>query len=232
MNRSFSGKYNPSGGRGLVRDLQGLRFSHWQVIGRNYDCKKDRAMWLCRCDCGSTSSVAGYALTKGRSKSCGCVQPKSMTTHGQSRELLYRIWRGIKCRCLNPNDKNYHHYGGRGITICERWRNSYALFVEDMGQRPSPNHSIDRIDNSKGYCKENCRWASMKQQQRNRRTNRIITYNGKSASLVEWSEIIGLSYACLQSRLKLGWTEERVITTPRLREPRRLRKPENANIEQ
>lgn len=139
-------------------------------------------------------------------------------THGEAsasrRTPEYRAWYHIKDRCLNPRNKMYAYYGGRGITVCDRWF-KFNNFLEDIGRRPSKSHSIDRIDNNKGYYKENCRWATRGQQAFNRRSNRIITAFGSSKPLTVWARETGLHYVCIQFRLKRGWTPEQALGVPK-----------------
>jgi hypothetical protein len=136
---------------------------------------------------------------------------------GQAPE--YRIWTLMKDRCLNPSSGSFARYGGRGITICERWRESYAAFLADMGRRPGPGFSIDRIDNAGPYAPENCQWATMIQQARNTRRNKMLTLNGVTRCLAEWAELLSMDPTVLNHRLRLGWSVERALTTP-LRPPR------------
>lgn len=118
-------------------------------------------------------------------------------------------------RCTNPNDKRYKNYGGRGITVCKRWRNSFEKFLEDMGEPPTKEHSIDRINNNGNYCKSNCRWVTRKEQNRNKRNNRLITYKGKTQCLIEWAEEYNINYDTLWCRIyKYGWPIEKALTTP------------------
>lgn len=133
----------------------------------------------CRCDCGTVKFVTIYALRKGHTQSCGCLQADKTSTasrtHGLSKTRIYRIWSCIITRCTNPNAINYERYGGRGITVCDRWR-KFENFLEDMGE-PSPGLTIDRLDNDKGYSKENCAWRTPTEQARNRRPRRSKAKN-------------------------------------------------------
>jgi|SRR5699024_2311953 len=155
-------------------DLTGQKFGRWQVIrrGENQD---NRVAWYCKCDCGNTGTVDTRRLVKGRSKSCGCLAREVNTKHGhnttEGSSSEYNSWHQMKQRCLNPNDKRYHDYGGRGIKVCERWMD-FNNFLEDMGKKPSPNHSIDRIDNNGDYEPSNCKWSDDYEQQRNIRAHK------------------------------------------------------------
>jgi hypothetical protein len=159
-----------------VSNLTGKRFGRWVVISKDITPRR-YAHWICHCDCGVKKSVSAYNLTRGGSASCGCLRiflsgRNTKITHGCASEgkrtTEYKIWNQIKSRCAKPNSDKWKDYGGRGITVCERWK-VFESFLADMGLRPSPKHSIDRIDNDKGYSHENCRWASKTVQRINSR---------------------------------------------------------------
>jgi hypothetical protein len=131
-----------------------------------------------------------------------------------AKTAIYRVWNNMRNRCLNPHNRGFWKYGARGVTVAERWA-SFENFLADMGERPSPKHSIDRIDNSRGYEPGNCRWLDMRGQQNNRTNNRRVTYLGETFTLAEWAQRTGLSNSTLQNRLDLlGWPIERALTTP------------------
>jgi hypothetical protein len=140
------------------------------------------------------------------------------TTHGEARPSTrtaeYRTWSHIITRCHCPTSDVYHRYGGRGIYVCDRWLHSYEAFLEDMGRKPTPLHTIERIDNDGPYCKENCRWATNKEQAQNKRTTLWITFNGETKRMTEWIAIIGLKRPTVQKRMRMGWSIERTFTTP------------------
>lgn len=177
---------------------------------------------LCKCECGDVREYIAADITRGHSKSCGCLQRdvvrKAMTTHGASVGYKctpeYKIWCSAKSRCTNPSDSRYRDYGGRGLKMCDAWTESFASFYSDMGARPSKMHSLDRINNELGYGPENCRWATTVDQANNTRSNRIIELDGKSHTLSEWSRITGMSRGLISARIANGWTVREAIATP------------------
>ena len=177
------------------KDLTGEVFGRLTVV--KYDRTENwRPVWECICQCGKTVFVVSGSLSSGDSKSCGCLQlelaAKKATKHGFGSNKNGRItpeyscWNNIKARCYNKNNEKYPIYGGRGIKVCDRWLNSFDSFFSDMGFRPSPKHSIDRINVDGDYEPSNCRWATAKEQQNNRTNNRIICFNGESLNLYQW----------------------------------------------
>jgi hypothetical protein len=136
------------------------------------------------------------------------------TTHGGSQSPEYRIWAGIKTRCLNRNDKGFANYGGRGISICARWRVSFAAFLVDVGNRPFPGAQIERVDNDGDYEPGNVRWDTARAQANNRRSNRLLSWNGKTMTVAQWADLLSIGSTTLLMRLKRGWDVARVLGTP------------------
>lgn len=215
---------NPTG-RPKV-DISGKRFGRLVVL---HPCgsKGHSALWLCLCDCGMHTEVPGPQLRSGNTKSCGCYKKDVQEIHGEHRSPEYKVWSAMIDRTTNPNHEYFHHYGGRGIAVCDRWKTSLALFIEDMGRRPSKGYSLDRIDNNGHYEPENCRWANWKEQQRNRRNNRYLTYNGETRCMSDWAEHLGIGKSVLHARLRKGWNVEKVLTTPVAKRTRREKKQES-----
>lgn len=203
-------------------DLAGLTFNRLTVIQR---APKGRKGWLCRCVCGTEKIVVGRHLQTGSTKSCGCWATERMaqrnTTHGLTDTPEWRIWHGIKTRCFNAADHNFPNYGGRGITMCEEWRRFLDRFLADMGQRPSAQHSIDRIDTNGPYAPGNCRWATTSEQQNNRRSNIRVTVDGQSFTLAQAARHHGISPQALHYRLKQGWSLLKALTTEKRKLTRR-----------
>jgi hypothetical protein len=194
-------------------DLAGQRFGKWLVGEQAGKTEHGHILWNVTCECGNTSVVQAGHLRNETSKACRSC---SKTTHGLIDTVEYETWARIVQRCTNTKCEDYVKWGGRGITICDEWRQSFAKFASDMGLRPSDQHSIDRIDNDGPYCKDNCRWATKSQQSRNRNDRVPITAGGETKLLCEWSEITGMSIATLWARLDRGWSEEDTVRTPLL----------------
>jgi hypothetical protein len=142
------------------------------------------------------------------------VPEHGKTTHGRTYDPIYEIWCGMIKRCYNRKHKDWRLYGGKGIRVCARWRHTFAAFLADMGERPSPKHSIDRRDGTKGYSPENCRWATAKEQANNTAANRRLTYNGVTRTLSQWADVVGIDMQLLSARNRAGWSVERVLTKP------------------
>jgi hypothetical protein len=186
------------------------KYGRWVTLGEPFNKLNSKGNYVayqtCRCVCGQVRDVLQDNLIYGRSRSCGCFNRdgKHRITHGKSNSPEYMAWRSCRERCNNPNIPGYRNYGGRGITICDRWLNSFENFYADMGPRPSPKHSLDRIDNDGNYEPGNCRWATTKQQSRNRRNNIIVTYDGDDMCLRDFANLVGKNPNLLTKRVKKG----------------------------
>jgi hypothetical protein len=207
-----------------MNNLEGKRFGRLIVVSRTDDQisknGKHRVRWLCKCDCGSTVKVISDSLLQGSTKSCGCFRKESSSkrnsTHHDSESRLYNVWCAVKSRCYNPNSTFYEYYGGRGISICDEWRNSYEAFKQwalENGYVSGAGLSIDRIDFNGNYEPSNCRWVDRFIQAGNRRSCRIYTYNNETHNIADWAKETGIPYKRLHSRLYFGWDIERALTT-------------------
>ncbi len=203
-----------------TNELQGHRFGRLTVISRAENNKHRSAMWNCRCDCGATGVFKGRNLWIGKTKSCGCWlrEPENRyRKHGCSPRKgpssEWMAWKAMRQRCSNANHPQFRNYGGRGITVCQRW-SEFANFIQDMGRKPSEGLSIERIDNNKGYSKENCIWATRRAQNRNRRNNLILTHSGRSQTLTDWANECGLKFNTLYFRVLRGWPMEKALVPP------------------
>lgn len=201
-----------------VIDLVGQSYGRLTVLEKGSK-SGTQYKWLCQCSCGSQPfEVHGNSLRQGVTQSCGCLRreraAEANTKHGlyNAYAATYHIWASMIHRCTNPNSKNYKDYGARGITVCDRWL-SFENFLADIGDRPE-RLTLERIDNSSGYEPDNCRWATRTEQQRNTRRNRMITWGGKTQCIAAWAEELGLPRTTMMTRLRCGWSVERIFTTP------------------
>lgn len=155
-------------------DITGQVFGRLTVVCRNGSDKHKKALWLCKCECGEERSIATGSLKSGNTTSCGCLHKedasKRFKKHGYTGSKIYAVWKAMINRCRNPNDKDYHHYGGRGIHVCESWL-TFENFLNDMGE-PIGKFELDRIDNSSGYSKSNCKWSTRSEQMKNTRRSK------------------------------------------------------------
>lgn len=203
--------------RRIKYDLSGQRFGQLVAVERIQTPKGWR--WRCICDCGADHLVMVGHLRSGHLKSCGGpAHPPHNLRHGHCRPgritSEFRSYQKMLSRCGNPNDPKYPRYGGRGIAVCARWQERFENFFADMGSKPSPAHSIERKDNDGHYEPDNCVWATSQEQARNRSTARLLTYNGETKALWEWSEIKGIHPESVSSRIKLGWSVEDALDKP------------------
>jgi hypothetical protein len=191
--------------------MTGMRFGKLTVIRQAGSNKFRKVCWECKCDCGNTKVVCGAELRNGKVKSCGCSK-KSLLNKSELR--IHRIWYGIVDRCTNKNNHAYEKYGGRGIQVCDEWKQFEPFLEWANGSGYDNNLTIDRIDNMGGYCPTNCRWVTMREQANNRRGNTLLSYNGETHTLSEWSEIYNLGENVITERLKIGWSVVDAITKP------------------
>lgn len=206
-----------------IQDISGKTYNRWSVIGFSRTFK-NHSYWVCRCDCGIIRVVERYQITSGRSKSCGCLRNELYGTHNKKHNLSYNAayfcWHGMISRCYNEQDPSFERYGGRGITVCDRWHfgktGRYALecFIEDMGERPSPEHTLDRIDNKGNYEPKNVRWATKEQQANNRSCVNLIAYDGKEMSIAQWAKFLNINSHLIRDRMRRGWDFSSAINIP------------------
>ena len=196
-----------------VKDMTGKRFGRLVVLEKVAPqigpTGRKRTAYRCKCDCGNVVVVLRENVVSGRTGSCGCYKHERgvevNTRHGETRTRLHNLWLSMKARCQNPNNKSYHNYGGRGVTVCDEWSNSYESFRDwALANGYADNLSIDRLNNDMGYSPDNCRWVTFHQQQNNRRNNRVIEFTGKSMTLAEWAREIGVSHKTLHQRFRYG----------------------------
>lgn len=204
--------------------LEGQRFGMLTVLKFSHiDPKNKGSYWLCRCDCGTEKVLSGHNLRAGLVTDCGCTWRSRVTTHNSTRTRLYKAWANMKARCYNPNNNRYHRYGGRGITVCDEWKNDFEAFQQwALSNGYRDDLTIERINNNKGYSPKNCRWATHKEQGNNKSTNTIITYMGETHTLAEWAEKLGIDYHTLLSRYHYKkWSIKDTLMTP-VRDSERL----------
>lgn len=172
--------------------------------------------WRCRCDCGVETVVRGAYLRSGATRSCGCIRSESTRAralvHGGVGRPEYGVWLGLRRRCLSPADPGFKNYGGRGITVAPEW-SSFARFFADMGPRPTDRHTIERLENDGPYAPWNCAWRTRREQANNMRRNHRLSCGGDNLSIAEWARRTGMRPATISSRLHLGWSVERTLST-------------------
>ena len=205
-------------------NLTGKRFGRLIVI-KSVHIKGIVKKWLCICDCGKEALVRGHDLVSGNTSSCGCLHREQLiqnnkinkTTHGLTHTRLYRIWGGMRRRCYETSNKDYCRYGKRGITVSKEWMHDFQSFYDwAMLNGYEDNLTIDRINNEGNYKASNCKWATVKEQNNNRSTNHLITYNGKTLNIKQWADEIGINRVSLSHRInKPGWSIERALTEPK-----------------
>jgi hypothetical protein len=209
-----------SGGR---KDISGQRFGRLVAMSRIETLGP--SIWSCICDCGTSKVARAQHLLRGSTKSCGCLakemlsaRGRSQATHGASRRRAvtpeFKVWISMRSRCLHKKATGYKDYGGRGITICPAWLDSFTTFLSDMGPRPSSAYSIERINHNGNYEPSNCKWATKEEQAVNRRDNRLLTFQGRTMIAAQWAREMGLPINRIFARLRLGWSVEKALTAP------------------
>jgi hypothetical protein len=199
-------------------DITGQKFGRLFVESCDVLRKNNRVTWLCICECGTQLHVTGSALRTGNTQSCGCLHRDGLVARNAIAAenkvydtATYQSWESMKERCYSRSHKSYKDYGGRGITVCDRWVESFHNFLEDMGERPE-GMTLDRERNNEGYCKENCRWATQKQQGNNQRSNVVLVFRGESHTTSEWADIVGIERHTIGYRIRRGWSVEDALT--------------------
>lgn len=200
-------------------DLTGQKFGRWTVLKEDGRDERGRALWLCRCDCGTERAVKGWRLREGTNRSCGCLRReksaargREKATHGMSQTRIYNTWKNMIQRTTDPKAMSYQHYGGRGIKVCERWQ-SLDGFLADMGPTYADDLTIERIDVDGDYEPGNCRWATVAEQARNKRNTRLLEYRGRSLVIADWAKVLNVNAKTLTSRIyQYGWSVERALT--------------------
>lgn len=206
------------------KDKTGMKFGRLTVISLAGQLKWGGYSWNCKCECGNEIVAQGGNLATGHTTSCGCWCVEKATeigarkrTHGHSRlenrSIEYITWQSLRQRCCNPNASGYADYGGRGITVCERWE-KFENFLEDMGNRPTPTYTIERLRVNGNYEPSNCVWATMKEQSRNKRNSRLITMLGATMHFYDWCDAFKINSGVLAARLRKKWPIEKALTEP------------------
>jgi hypothetical protein len=203
-------------------DLTGEKYNRLTVLRRADKGACGKTRWLCRCDCGNQLEVFTMHLRAEHTKSCGCIPRQNsdrvMAADGKMvRPPGYGSWKAMISRCYNKCEPRYADYGGRGITVCDRWRGRGGLanFLADMGPKPSPKHSVGRQKSDKGYEPSNCRWETHLEQGRNKRNANLLTHKGKTLHIAAWDRELGLHTGGVRLRLSRGWTVHEALSTPR-----------------
>ena len=190
-----------------VEDLTGIRFGRLVVL--EYVPDGCRTMWRCRCTCGTETTVAALNLKNRHTQSCGCLQKVGKETHGLAFHPLYSVWRNMWTRCTNPEAERYPEYGGRGIKVCNRWKDMQK-WLDDMGPRPEGT-TLERKNVNGNYEPRNCIWADRYVQANNRRNNIVLTSKGVTATAAEWSRLTGIPSGTIRRRLANGWSADRAV---------------------
>lgn len=207
----------------MASDLTGQKFGRWTILSLAGKSARGKSLWQAVCECGTSRSVEGSNLRSGGSRSCGCLKDDlariRLSKGFDTSSSEYKSWYHFKERCNNPNNKDYASYGGRGISYQKSW-DVYANFLKDMGPKPVPGLELERKNNNKNYTKANCRWASRKEQNRNKRNTRWVLLNRRKISLAEAAELVGQDYSKLITRIRRGQSIGYGITLPKINNKR------------
>lgn len=203
-------------------DMMGEEVGRLKVIGEAEERISGYIGWICKCKCGKKVTIRSSCLRDGTNRSCGCLNRETSTKHGKSDHPLYKKWANIKGRCYNPNNTNYHRYGGRGIKMASVWKQDFQNFYDDLigiyksflKEHENKKPFIDRIDNSGNYEPGNVQFVTFRESCNNTRNNRIIEWNDQRNTLAQWSRKMGIKSSTLRSRLDAGWETEKAMTKP------------------
>lgn len=219
-NMLSKGKTNCGCKNNKTKNLIGKKFGRLKVIKYVGKDENKQRIWLCKCDCGKEKRVSTRYLTSGDTKSCGCLlsdtsreyYSKLNKTHGMTHTRLYTKWRGMIDRCYNKNTNGYNNYGGRGIKVCDEWKNNFENFYDwAIKTGYKDGLTIDRINVNEDYSPSNCKWATVKEQANNKRNNCYLDYKGEKRTLKQWSEKLNVKYATLKCRKDKGWKNEEIL---------------------
>jgi len=200
-------------------DLTGKKFGRWTVISRSKNnTNAGQPKWDCVCECGTNREITGGTLRSGNSKSCSCLQKEVVSTlnstHKLSQHPLHKTWNSMHYRCVNPKSNRYKNYGGRGISVCPQW-SSLQQFIDDMGEKPTSLHTLDRKDNDKNYSPRNCHWATPKEQSRNKTSTALITIGSVTKCQVDWCKLYNRDPNTFRNRVnRFGWSPLKALETP------------------
>lgn len=194
----------------------GKKFNKLLVLEYSHQDKNKKSMFKCQCDCGKIGIFRGTEVKNNHTKSCGCLRDEKHTKHGYYKTAEYRAYIDMKKRCYNPKNKHYKDYGERGIFVCDYWlgEDGFEHFIKDIGEKPKGKYSLGRINNEKGYYPENCRWETDIEQNRNLRSNLLLTYKGETKCVSEWCEIYNINKSTFKHRYRSGWSINKIIETP------------------
>jgi hypothetical protein len=212
-------------------DYQGRKFGRLRPVSRAFvrvtPSGSRKHYWLCQCDCGEEVVVWAGQLTGGDTQSCGCLRRELRAAknrvHGRAKTPEYEAWCDMKARCSNPKKRGFANYGGRGIKVCEQWQNSFEDFLAHIGPKPSPAHSVDRIETNGHYEPGNVKWSTKSEQLNNQRKNVVLTLNGTSRTVSQWARILKINEHTLADRIRAGWSDERALTEPVRKWPSQIR---------